>query len=265
MKADELNRLRIKTCEEQLVQELMQAYRMAPRVAEAILEEAQHYLTSDSAGKHPGQMQVVLSRNKKGGGKSLRDSAMTTVMWTIDAGAEDSQVLAEHGAHALRQVRVQRLLDEAVEQGAVASQEDVSRALQVSVRTIKRDCAELEARGEWLPTRGRIWGIGRGQTHKAQIVGRWLRGETYDVIAQRTHHSGSSIQRYVQTFVRVMQAREQGLSEAQIGQVVQIGVGLVKEYVAVYEQHDSPACRERLAEQRCRMERTENQGKKGAL
>ena len=116
-----------------------------------------------------------------------------------------------------------------------------------------------------LPTRGRLQGIGRGQTHKAQIVGRWLRGETYDVIAQGTHHSISSIQRYVQAFVRVMQARQIGLSEAQIGQAIQISSGLVKEYVAVYEQQATPASRERLAEHLGRVKRAENAAEKGAL
>lgn len=265
MKAEELERRGIKTGEGQFAQVLRQDYDFAPRIVEAIIQEAQQYLTSEEAGKRTGQMRVVLSKNKRGGGQSLRDSALMQVTWTMDAGAEDLQVIRAYGVRALRQVRLQRLLGEAVEQGAVASQEDVARVLQVSVRTIKRDCAELEGRGISLPTRGRVQGIGRGQTHKAQIVGRWIRGETYDVIARQTHHSLSSIQRYVQMFLRVIQAGQHGLSEAQIGHAVQISEGLVKEYVAVYEQHAEPACRERVAEQMRRMKKAENAGEKGAL
>jgi len=189
---------------------------------------------------------------------------MTTVSWTVDAGAEDYAVLAQHGARALRQVRLQRLLDEAVEQGAVASQEDVARVLHVSVRTIKRDCAELEGQGLYLPTRGHLQGMGRGQTHKALIVGRWLSGETYDQLAQHTHHSASSIQRYVQTFLRVVQLARQGFSAAQIAQVVQLGAALVQEYLAVERAQASPACRERLAEHLRRLGWTGNRLEKGA-
>lgn len=124
--------------------------------------------------------------------------------WTLDAGAEDDQVEQAHGRAALRRVRMQRLLDEAICQGAVASQEDLARALQVSVRTIKRDWAVLQAQGVSLPSRGKLSGIGRGQTHKAQIVARWLRDETYDPIARRTHYSLGCVKRYVQAFARVI-------------------------------------------------------------
>lgn len=222
------------------------------------------YLTGGTEGLPAGQMRVLLSPAKRGAGQALRESVLKTVVWTVDAGTEDDEVLAQYGERALRQVRLQRLLGEAVEQGALASQEDVARVLHVSVRTIKRDCAELAAQGSALPTRGHVQGIGRGQTHKAHIVGRWLQGETYDQIARHTHHSLSSIQRYVQTFLRVVRLEGQGLSAAQIAQVVQIGPALLQEYLTVHRQHDTPAERERLAEHLQRVERADNQAEKGA-
>jgi len=76
------------------------------------------------------------------------------VTWTVDAGAEDRAVQRQHGAQALRRVRIQRLLDEALEQGAVASQEDLAQALHSSTRTIKRDFAHLQAEEMLLPSRG---------------------------------------------------------------------------------------------------------------
>jgi DNA-binding CsgD family transcriptional regulator len=168
---------------------------------------------------------------------------------------------------ALRRVRIQRLLDEALAQGAMATQEDLARALQVTVRTIKRDCADLRAQGIYLPTRGNLQGIGRGQTHKAQIVGRWMRGETYDQIALYMHHSLSSIRRYVQTFVRVVHLNRRGFSQDQTALLLQISRPLVKEYLAVYRQHDAPEYRERLAAQLKRLagDKTAPRRKKGAL
>jgi transcription initiation factor IIE alpha subunit len=144
-------------------------------------------------------------------------------------------------------VRIQRLLDEAVEQGGVATQEDLAQALQVSLRTIKRDFAILQSQGVFLPTRGNLRGIGRGQTHKAQIVGHWLRGATYDQIAHQTRHTLSAIQRYIQTFVRVVELHQQGFADSQIGLLLNVGLALVREYLAVYQQHATPECRERLA------------------
>jgi hypothetical protein len=183
---------------------LKQEFHQAPRVAEAVLEEAQSCLLGQAQVMRPGQVRVILARRKAGHGRALNETETTEVVWTVDAGREDRRVLRRHGRLALRQVRIQRLLDEALAQGAVATQEDLARVLQVTVRTVKRDCGDLKAQEIYLPTRGNLQGIGRGQTHKAQIVGRWLRGETYDQITLHMHHSLSSIRRYVQTFVRVV-------------------------------------------------------------
>ena len=135
------------------------------------------------------------------------------------------------------------------EQGGVASQEDLAQVLNVSVRTIKRDCLVLQNEGIYLPTRGNLHGIGRGQTHKAQIIRHWLQGWTYDQIVWHTHHTATAIKRYIQAFVRVIELHQQGFSQNQIGLLLQMDLALVQEYLAVYGQNDSPECRERLQEQ----------------
>ena len=258
-----IERLQAKTPERRFLQVLEQDFQYAPRVAEAVLTEAQSCLLGNSEQLRPGQVRVILTRYEAGHGRALRDTPTTEVVWTVDAGLEDRQVLQRHGRQALRQVRIQRLLDEALAQGGVASQEDLAQALHVSVRTIKRDCAALQANGIYLPTRGNLHGIGRGQTHKAQIVGLWLRGATYDQIARQTRHSVSAIQRYVQTFVRVVDLHQQGFSDNQVALLLNVSPVLVREYLTVYQDHASPECRERLAAQ---LERLGRAGvpKKGA-
>jgi hypothetical protein len=126
----------------------------------------------------------------------------------------------------------------------------------------------LQGREIALPSRGYVRGIGRGQTHKAQIVKRWLRGETYDQISLHTHHSLSSVQRYIQTFVRVIALYQQELSVGQVAHLSQCSQALVGEYLALYEQENDPVCRQRLHEQINRLQRV-HQGdtvaKKGAV
>lgn len=243
------NRLLAKTHEQAFLQTLEQDYRIAPRVAEAILADAQERLQGGVAELRPGQIRKLLVKQGVGHGQSVADLAKVEVTWTLDAGLEDQQVLQAHGRQALRQIRILRLLDEAVEQGAVATQEDVAQMLNVTPRTIKRDFIELQAAGHYLPSRGNLQGIGRGQTHKAQIVGRWLSGETYDQIARNTHHAVISVQRYVRNFVQVIEIRQRGLSVEQCAQLLQIGPSLVKDYWAIYEGHSDPECRERLESQ----------------
>lgn len=260
----QMQRLQAKTPEQRFLQVLEQDFHHAPKVAQAVLEEAQACLLGKPGQLRPGQTRVILTRYEAGHGQALRDTPTTEVTWTVDAGLEDRQVMRVHGSSALRQVRLQRLLDEALEQGGVASQEDVAHALHVSVRTIKRDCAILQARDIYLPTRGHLRGIGRGQTHKALIVAHWLQGATYDQIAQRSRHSLSAIQRYIQTFARVVELHQQGFSDSQVVLLMAIGLPLVREYLAVYEHNSAPECRLRLAEQLERLGRT-GQAKKGEM
>ena len=249
MDKQQLERLQAKTPEQRFLRVLEDEFHQPPRVAQALLEEAQACLLGQAQSLRPGQVRVILTRRYAGPGQALRETATTEVVWTIDAGLEDRQVLQRHGRLALRRVRIPRLLDEALAQHAVATQEDLAQALQVSVRTIKRDCAHLRAQGTYLPTRGHLHGIGRGQTHKAQIVGRWLQGETYDQIALHTHHSPTSIRRYIQAFVRVVHLHRQGFAESQIALLLEISRPLAREYLAVYRQHDAPEQRERLEAQ----------------
>lgn len=267
MNDQEFKRLQAKTSDQRFVQLLEDDFDQAPRVAQAVLEEAKSCFLGDPGQLLPGQVRMILTNYRAGHGQSLRDTPMTEVVWTVDAGAEDREVLCRHGRVALRRVRIQRLLLEAIRQGAVATQEDLAQVLHVSVRTIKRDCASLQAQGIYLPSRGRLRGIGRGQTHKAQIVGRWLLGETYDQIVLRTHHTATSVRRYIRAFVRVVDLHRRCFSESQIALLSQMSIPLVREYLAVYRQHDSPECRERLKAQLqrfCRASGTPRKPKRGA-
>ncbi len=255
MNNKQIKRLQAKTPQQRFLRVLEQEFHYAPKVAQALLEEAETCLGGTPGPLRPGQVRVILTKREAGHGRALRDTATTEVVWTVDAGAEDQKVLQHHGRIALRHVRIQRLLDEALGQKAVATQEDLARALHLSLRTIKRDFASLQAQGIYLPTRGKLHGIGRGQTHKAQIVGRWLQSETYDQIALHTHHSISSIRRYIQTFVRVMHLHRQGFSESRIALLLQISIPLVQEYLAVYRQNDTPESQQRLEDQLQRLSR----------
>lgn len=265
MEKDKIQRFQAKSREQRFLNMMEQEFNFAPKIAQAVLADAQDCLLGRPVHLKPGQMRVVLLKQDAAHGRSLRQTTTKEVTWTVNAGAEDLQVENEHGRMALRRNRIQRLLSEAVEQGAAATQEDVAAVLQVSVRTIKRDCAALQKQGIALPTRGNLQGIGRGQTHKAQIVGRWLRGETYDQVALHTHHSLTAIKRYIQTFARVVQLQRKAFSPGEISLALQISEALVREYLAVYQQNDTPFCRQRLAQQLERLSWTQTEPKKGGV
>jgi hypothetical protein len=99
------------------------------------------------------QAQVRLPRVGAPLRRSLRDDEMVCVTWTVTA-PEDETI---SGKAARRQRRLIRLLREARDQGAIPSHQDLAGALQVSLRTIKRDVAALNRQGiEAPPTRGKM-------------------------------------------------------------------------------------------------------------
>ncbi len=242
-------RMQTKTGQQRFLQMLEQEFQFAPKVAQVILEEAETSLGGQVTGLRPGQIRVIVARREARPGRSLRETEKVEVTWTIDAGQEDRQVWQRQGQQGLRRVRIQRLAVEAIEQGGVATQEDLAQVLNRSVRTIKRDIEALQAKEVYVPTRGNLHGIGRGQTHKAQIIREWLQGKTYDQIMRQTHHSATAIKRYIQAFVRVIELDQQGFSESQIGLLLQMGEALIKEHLTVYHQNDKAECRQRLQEQ----------------
>lgn len=263
MREEVVERLQAKMPEEVFINILEEEFNFAPRVARIILSEAKEHLYGQPGQLGPGQMRVVLAKRGASHGRPLKETEKVEVVWTIDAGAEDQEVAVQEGQQALRRVRLQRLVDEALLQGAAATQEDLAQALQVSVRTIKRDCAALAAAGVAVATRGYLQGIGRGQTHKVEIISSWLAGETYDQIRQHSRHSLASIRRYVQAFVRVVHLHEKGCSVEELALLLPLSRSLVEEYLAVYEAQDTPLARQRLADHRQRIGREPAARKRG--
>jgi len=263
MNPDEIRRQAAKTREQRFLNLMEQEFNYPPKIAQAILAEAQACLLAESVELQPGQRRVILPLRQIGHGRKIGEIATKEVTWTIDAGPADRQILQKGGPIALRQARLQRLLQEAVAQGVVANQEDLAHALHVSVRTIKRDCAALQAQGISLPTRGHVHSIGRGQTHKMQIISHWLRGQTYDQIARRSHHSLTSVKRYIQCFVRVVELSQRGMTAEEVALTLQIGISLVGQYLQIYQENDTPFCRRRLNEQLERLNQNGLPPKKG--
>jgi hypothetical protein len=162
---------------------------------------------------------------------------------------EDLEVLRRFGGDALRRFRLLRMTEEAIDQGGVLTQEDLSRLLQAGVRTIRRDVALLRAEGHWVATRGAMKEIGRGQSHKAKIVDMYLRRMTYSEIVRRARHAPSSVKRYVDAFGRVVVLWEKGLRDpGEIAFIVGMSERLAREYLELRERYDTPEHRDRIEE-----------------
>jgi hypothetical protein len=249
-----IDRLAVKTLDQRFRYELEIGFEIAPRVSQGILDLAKEVfglnaVSADGVGRlRPGQIRQVIAAAGAPQGCTLRQIDMVEVTWTLDAGEEDLDVLRRHGPTALRQVRILRLIDEALDQGGEPTQEDLAKALGVNARTIRSDTAVLRAKGHLVATRGKLRGVGRGQSHKVLIVELYLKRYTYTEIMRQAHHSAYAIKRYVQTFGRVVMLERKGLNTSEIAYAVSISERLTREYLELYQRCDTPEYQDRLAE-----------------
>ena len=251
MARSQIDRLSEKTVERQFLHELEVDFELAPATSRALLSAAQQVLLScaHDGVVREGQMLVTVVSSREPAGKPLAAMKKVSVVVMVDGGLEDLSVLQQHGAARLRQLRVLRMTEEAMDQGGVLTQEDLARLLQTGVRTIRRDVAHLRSEGHWVPTRGAVQDTGRGQSHKAKIVEMYLRRITYTAIARQAHHSPEAIKRYVQTFGRVLVLCEHGISDkSEVAFVVGVSERLAGEYLDLRQRYTTAQYADRLEE-----------------
>jgi hypothetical protein len=184
-----------------------------------------------------GQIEVTAIGIEERAGKPIENMYKKKVVLTIDSGIEDTEVLKEFGRIGLRQIRIQRISGEAIEQDGILSQEDISKYLSCDVRTVRRDLHQIKERGIEVITRGVLHNIGRGQTHKKKIVGLYLDGYFFSDIKLKTHHSIGAIKRYIHDFTKVLMSIYRGIrEEEEIRSVTGISVNLIKQYKEIIQQ-----------------------------
>lgn len=262
------DRLTEKTPEASFLHVLQAEFNLSLREAREVVSAAQEHLGLDqpTAQVRAGQVRLVVASLRAPFGPPLTETDRITVTLTVDAGAADAAVLTQEGRIGLRQGRILRLVDEALEQGGVLTEEDLARALQVTDRTIERDICALKAQGHVVQTRGQVKGAGRGQTHKVRIIELWLDRQGYDRIALWAHHSVQSIKRYIATFQRVVTLQREDTAVSQIAFLVGASERLVGDYLALYERVTGQAERlAKLEEELARVNGLAEWAKKGAL
>jgi hypothetical protein len=226
-----LDRRHIKSSEGELLWELENSYSLSPKLSSSIMMTAKECLLQEY-NLREGQIEVTVIGIEERSGKVIEKMEKKKVKLTIDNGIEDIEILKEYGRIILRQIKIERITDEAIEQGGVLSQEDLSKYLGCTVRTIQRDIKAINKKGIEVVTRGYLHNIGRGQTHKVKIIGMYLDGKTYSEIKLTARHSSGAIKRYLESFTKVVVAQSKGIYERkEISAVTGISQGLVKQYI----------------------------------
>ena len=231
-----LDRRQIKSSEGELLWELENSYSLSPKLSSSIMMTAKECLLKEYSLKE-GQIEVTVIELAERSGKVIEKLEKKKVRLTIDNGIEDIEIQKEFGRTELRRIKIQRITDEAIEQGGVLSQEDISKYLSCTVRTIQRDIKSIKQKGIEVVTRGYLHNIGRGQTHKVKIIGMYLDGKTYSEIKLSARHSSGAIKRYLESFTKVLIAQSKGIYERkEISAITGISEGLVKQYLELIRE-----------------------------
>lgn len=230
------NRSQIKTSEGEFIWELENSYELSPKLSTMILWTAKECLLGDY-NLREGQIEITAIEIEQRAGKTIEKMEKKKARLTIDNGIEDIEIQKEYGRIELRRKKIIRITDEAVEQRAVLSQEDLSKILQISIRTIKRDIAAIKKEGIEVITRGGLHNIGRGQTHKVKIIGMYLDGMTYSEIKLKARHTTGAIKRYLESFTKVLMAQRRGIYRVKdISVVTGISETLVKQHIELIKE-----------------------------
>jgi len=231
-------RLLAKSVKNAIVTNISKDFNLTPILAEAYFNQIKNYFTEHTdLNLSSGQMHYLAIDDREPAGKPVSLCKKISVSLTIHNPDEDLEVYRQSGLSGLRHHRLLRITKEAIEQGALLSYEDIAFILTTSVITIKRDIAYLRRAGKTIPSRGWRHDMGRGSSHKTQILDMYLAGYQFSEIEQRTHHSETAVKRYIQDFARIILLHHKNFTVDQIRIATGFSNRLIREYVKLYNEH----------------------------
>jgi hypothetical protein len=186
-------------------------------------------------------------------GKSLKACRFKQVLLTYF----DPQVEAAIGERRITQAVVYRrrqallrMANEAKAQGAYLTAEDFAYKLfNCGMRTISRDLQHFREQNIIVPLRGQQKDMGRGLTHRAQVVEAYLNHKSYSEIERQYQHSLESIDNYIQTFLRVVFLKGKGHSDKEIAFLLKSSTCLVRQHLELYHKlKPDPLYQDRIRE-----------------
>jgi len=232
------DRLKQKQLDTQFINALIQGMNCSMFEAKAIMNavyEVYHPFFDNTASMKPGQILFEVVSVENGPQRKLSDCKMISVVLTLDAGEEDLEVKKQQGVTGLRRYRLQRIANEAFQQGGVLTVEDIAnRLLNCGERTLCRDIKALKEKGIVLPLRSVIKDMGRSVTHRSLIVKEWLQGKEYSDIARKTNHSIEAVSNYVDKFKRVVCLAKDNHEITTIAFLVKLSPKLTEEFYRLF-------------------------------
>ena len=237
-KDDQARRLNIKNLDEQMKNIAVQGTGISPWEAEVLIKMIEDVYFTNPQLKEAldGQLKYHCVSAAEGAGKPLKDCQMVTVFLSLFDTEDVKGLISTDGKQQsieVRQRRLQRITEEAKEQGGYLSQEDLSKILMCDIRTIRRDIKELKSREIVVATRGQQKDIGPGVSHRAQAIRHWLEGKEPVEVAKQIKHSLGAVENYLEKFKRVTYLYFKGFNLMETALTASISCHAAKTYLDI--------------------------------
>ena len=233
-----INRLESKNARAAIIQKISADFNLMPLIAEAYYKQISDYFAQHADVKLTfGQICYEAIAAEEPAGTHIALAKKVSCRLTLNDVETDLEVLANYGLAGLRRHRILRLTQEAYDQDALLSYEDLAVLLTSSPSTMKRDIHHLKRDGYFVMTRGAKHDMGPGLSHKTQILDLYFKMYTFTEIEQKTNHSERAVSRYLRDFTQVATLHHQGFPKGQIRLISHFSDRLIREYLSLYEEY----------------------------
>ena len=209
-------------------------YELPMAICRSLANDIEMFVDEERGTLKEGQLFYRTVKSDVPRGVKTNEMSFKTVKLTLFS--QDDVEDAKKSQRELLKNRIVRLTNEAVEQGTLLTQADLSILLGGSIKTIGRGMKELLDEGIVVPTRGNRMDIGPGTPHNVKVVELYLKGYEFTNIKRNTRYSSDSIVRYLKDFSKVTVLHNEGYNIGQIRMITEHSERLVKEYLWLYDR-----------------------------
>jgi hypothetical protein len=214
---------------------------IAEVMIERILDTIESFVRPHSLLK-PGQLLWMAVRHdgRKHTFRSMKETPQVPVILDL-VSDDDLQALASGKDFlAVRRGRHARLLDQALAQGGVLAQTDLSAITLASNRQVGDDVAHIqESEDRLLPYRGSVQDLGPTLSHKVDVARLLEAGYLEPEICRKLSpvHDLRSVERYAQTYKNVLKLLDRGFAPTEISGILSLSNRLVSSYLEIVKEH----------------------------
>ena len=220
---------------------LVQDFSLSPIKLRAIKQITEEILSDVSAPRDNGDIIYWAVSASTPAGVPLSAAKLVPVKLTIYDEQDVSSLTTDKDINRLSGIKfkkIVRISTQAKVCGAYLTHADLSYLLGIHCSAISNILKANPSVA--VPLRGAECDIGRGITHRKEIIKLYLDMHTETEIVSRTGHSYESVENYIKEFAAVLALSERGLAAPLIRRITGRSIKLVSTYMDLIDKYSEP-------------------------